>query len=59
VRGLNIFLLLKGSSAELYAQLTISQKTGYLNKNEVKYYMDECKEISAMLTNLIKSRSSN
>lgn len=51
------FYIAKGSSSELYTQLTISSKIGYLSEEESKYYLNECKGISAMLTNLIKSRS--
>ena len=53
------FYIAKGSSAELYTQLTISYKIGYLPEEESTYYLNECKAISSMLTNLIKSRSSN
>jgi four helix bundle protein len=52
------FFIGKGSSAELYTQLIISNKIGYLNEEAIKYYLNECKGISAMLANLIKSRSS-
>jgi four helix bundle protein len=52
------FYVAKGSSAELYTQLTISKKIGYLTEDENIYYLNECKGISAMLTNLIKSRTS-
>jgi four helix bundle protein len=51
------FFIAKGSAAELYTQLTISSKIGYLTIEENKYYLNECKGISAMLTKLIKSRS--
>jgi four helix bundle protein len=51
------FYIAKGSAAELYTQLTISYKIGYLPVEESKYYLNECKGISAMLSNLIKSRS--
>jgi len=51
------FYIAKGSSAELYTQLTISKKIGYISEDENKYYLNECKGISAMLTNLIKSRT--
>jgi four helix bundle protein len=52
------FYIAKGSSAELYTQLIISGKIGYITEEEYKYYLNECKGISAMLANLIKSRSS-
>jgi four helix bundle protein len=51
------FFIARGSAAELYTQLTISDKIGYLTADENKYYLNECKGISAMLKNLIKSRS--
>jgi four helix bundle protein len=51
------FYIAKGSSAELYTQLVISNKIGYLTDDENDYYLNECRGISAMLTNLIKSRS--
>ena len=51
------FFIAKGSSAELYSQLIIAYRISYLNADEVKYYLNECKAISAMLSNLIKSRT--
>jgi len=51
------FFIAKGSTAELYTQLIISAKIGYLNDDDSKIYLNECRGISAMLTNLIKSRS--
>ena len=51
------FYTAKGSSAELYTQLIISCKIGYLAEDENGYYLNECKGISAMLANLIKSRT--
>jgi len=51
------FFIAKGSAAELYTQLVISNKIGYLTEDETKFYLNECKAISAMLTNLIKSRA--
>ena len=51
------FFISKGSAAELYTQLIISYKIGYLTEDESKYFLNECKAISSMLTNLIKSRS--
>ena len=50
------FFIAKGSSAELYTQLIISNKIGYITEEENVYYLNECKGISTMLTNLIKSR---
>jgi four helix bundle protein len=53
------FFIAKGSAAELYTQIIISGKVGYLKDDEVKFLSMECKGISGMLTNLIKSRSSD
>jgi len=53
------FFIAKGSSAELYTQLTISNKIGYITEEENNHYLKECRIISAMLTNLIKSRYSD
>jgi len=52
------FYIAKGSAAELYTQLVISGKIGYLKEAELEFFTNECKGISGMLTNLIKSRSS-
>jgi four helix bundle protein len=53
------FFIAKGSAAEVYTQLIISCKIGYITEDDSKYYLNECKGISSMLTNLIKSRSSD
>lgn len=50
------FYIAKGSAAELFTQLIISEKIGYISGDENSYYLNECRGISAMLTNLIKSR---
>lgn len=52
------FFIAKGSTAELYTQLLISNKIGYISEDEKNYLANECKAISGMLTNLIKSRNS-
>ena len=52
------FFIAKGSAAELYTQIIISGKIGYLREDEIEYFAKECKAISGMLTNLIKSRYS-
>ena len=51
------FRIAKGSSAELYPQSIISNRVGYLDKKDFEYIKNECQEILAMLTNLIKHRS--
>ena len=53
------FYIAKGSVAELYTQLTISGKIGYISDEENLCLREECKHISAMLMNLIKSRSAS
>jgi four helix bundle protein len=50
------FFIAKGSAAEVYTQLIISCKIGYITEDDCKYYLNECKGISSMLINLIKSR---
>lgn len=50
------FYIAKGSAAELYTQLIISYKIGYITEDDYKFYSSECKSISGMLTNLIRSR---
>ncbi|TAL53120.1 MAG: four helix bundle protein [Nanoarchaeota archaeon] len=52
------FYIAKGSAAELYTQLIISGKIGYLKDAEMQIFTNECIGISGMLTNLIKSRYS-
>ena len=52
------FFIAKGSAAELYTQIIISSKIGYLEDSEKEYFSNECKGISGMLSNLIKSRYS-
>jgi four helix bundle protein len=50
------FYISKGSAAELYTQVQISYKIGYIHEKEMIFLSKECKSISSMLTNLIKSR---
>ena len=49
------FYISKGSAAELATQLIISREIGYISA-ENTFALKECKEISAMLMGLIKSR---
>ena len=51
------FYIAKGSTAEVLTQVLISLKIEYLNKEDYKYIVEECKAISSMLTMLIKARS--
>lgn len=50
------FYISKGSAAELFTQIQISFKIGYITEDEKSYLSNECKAISSMLTNLVKSR---
>jgi len=52
------FYIAKGSSAEVFTQIIIAGRIGYLEDSEIEYFTNECQGISGMLTNLIKSRSS-
>ena len=51
------FRIAKGSSAELYTQSIISNRIGYLQKQDFEYVTRESQEILGMLTNLIKHRN--
>ncbi len=53
------FYIAKGSTAELYTQIIIAYKIRYIQEAEKDYLINECKGISGMLTNLIKSRYSD
>jgi four helix bundle protein len=47
----------KGSTAELFTQSIIANRIDYLDKEDFNFLKNECKEILAMLTNLIKHRN--
>jgi four helix bundle protein len=49
----------KGSTAELYTQSIISNRIGYLDKQDFDYIKNESIEILNMLTWLIKHRSTD
>ena len=51
------FFIAKGSAAELYTQIIISSKIGYLEDAEKEYFSNECKGISGTFKSL-KSRYS-
>ena len=51
------FRIAKGSTAELFTQSIISNRIGYLEKKDFEYVKQECQEVLAMLTNLIKHRN--
>jgi four helix bundle protein len=50
------FRIAKGSTAELFAQLVISERIGYLSGEISIDIRKECKEILSMLTKLIQYR---
>ena len=50
------FRIAKGSSAELYTQLLIAFKIGYLDNSEFEKLKKECLVMLGMLMNLIKHR---
>ena len=52
------FYIAKGSAAELITQLIITQEIGYLDSELSNNLVNECRVISAMLTKLIRARSS-
>ena len=56
--SIRYFRIAKGSSAELFTQSIISYRIGYLHKDDFDYIKQECQEILAMLTSLIKHRNS-
>ena len=53
------FYISKGSAAELMTQVIIANEIGYVDSIVRNKLEDECDKISAMLTKLIKARSSN
>jgi four helix bundle protein len=52
------FRISKGSTAELYTQIIISNKIGYLEKHDYDFLRRECTSILSMLSGLIKHRKS-
>ncbi len=53
------FFIAKGSTAELFTQVILANKIGYLEDSEKEYFSNECKGISGMLYKLIKSRNTD
>lgn len=45
----------KGSCGEVRSQLLIAKDLGYLDQNEFEKLYDDCKHISAMISNYIKA----
>lgn len=50
------FRIAKGSTAELFAQIVIAERIGYLSNETSVSTRKECKEILSMLTKLIEYR---
>jgi four helix bundle protein len=47
----------KGSAAELRTQCYLAMKLNLLSQNQCQMFIQECKEISAMLQGLIRARN--
>ena len=56
-QSIRYFNIAKGSCAELLTQFIISFEIGYVNNDSFKQMEEKCNKISAMLFNLIRSRS--
>ena len=55
-QSIRFFYIAKGSCAELYTQILIAEKVGYISKPKSNKLKTECKEISNMLGKLISIR---
>lgn len=58
-QSIRYFYISKGSAAELMTQLIIASEIGYIDEKTKEGLVDECNKISAMLSKLIKARSSD
>ena len=56
---IRFLFIAKGSSGELRTQLHLANKIGYLNNSNGQKLFEECKYISGMIQNLIKSLKAN
>jgi len=56
MQSIRFFHIAKGSSAELLTQLIIAHEVGFLNDEIAQSLFNDCKNISIMLTKLIKAR---
>ena len=52
------FFIAKGSTAELMTQLIIANEIGYIDSETRNQLVEDCDKLSAMLSKLIKARSS-
>lgn len=56
-QSIRYFNIAKGSYAELLTQLIIAERIKYIHINDFIKLEDQCKKVSSMLYNLIKTRS--
>ena len=54
--AIRYFFVAKGSSAELFTQVTIAEEIGYIDLKIKNELIDDCEAISGMLHRLIESR---
>jgi len=57
-QSVRYFYIAKGSTAELFTQLIIAKEIKYIDDNLADKLINDCKVISVMLKNLIKTRNS-
>ena len=55
-QSIKFFYIAKGSCAELYTQILIAERAGYLSDTQASKIKNECLDISAMLGKLILIR---
>ena len=55
-QSIHFFYIAKGSLAELKTQCIIANEIGYLSLQEKEFIINECDEISKMLTSLMRIR---
>lgn len=57
--NIRFFEYAKGSAGELRTQIYIGKEAGYINQDVALRWLSETKQISAMLTGLIRDRQNN
>jgi four helix bundle protein len=57
--SIRYFFIAKGSTAELMTQLIIANEIGYITSETKNQLVDDCDKISAMLSKLIKARTTS